>query len=359
MKVETDRTAFASALGAILPAAGRDGASYRAVMRGCRIDAEPGLLRLTCSDLDRTATVTMAAEVAEPGSALPPAALLASLVGRASSERITMVLDDTTLALTMGDAEAVLATFNLADWPRLGTESGQTVKATATDVDRIIRAAYAAEAKDFSTGLRCIRFADATATTADHHRSATATLSVEVPAMLAPAAESITALKSLGGGEAIIGAAGNFATFATLDGTLSWAVRCVEAAYPDTDQFYKGDRPHRLTVERGALLAAVAMVHPFAVAASAALPLRFDLDDDRLTVSGRAAELGSGQAAIAASGSLPGVVAFGASYLTDTLKAVGDDEITLEMSATRKPAIVVGDGLTQLLMPIDPKIVGA
>ena len=88
------------------------------VLAGLRLEAGDGLT-LSCFDYDLAATARVAADVAEPGTALVPGRLLAEITRSLPAQPAEFTADGDVVSLTCGSAEFALVSLPLADYPEL------------------------------------------------------------------------------------------------------------------------------------------------------------------------------------------------------------------------------------------------
>jgi DNA polymerase III subunit beta len=88
------------------------------VLSGLRLAAAGGLT-LSCFDYELAATAEVAAEVAEPGTALVPGRLLAEIVRSLPGQPAEFTADGDMVSLTCGSAEFALVSLPLAEYPEL------------------------------------------------------------------------------------------------------------------------------------------------------------------------------------------------------------------------------------------------
>ncbi|HEV3290148.1 MAG TPA: DNA polymerase III subunit beta [Streptosporangiaceae bacterium] len=88
------------------------------VLSGLRLAAADGLT-LSCFDYELAATAQVAAEVAEPGTALVPGRLLAEITRSLPGQPVDFAADGDVVTLTCGSAEFALVSLPLAEYPEL------------------------------------------------------------------------------------------------------------------------------------------------------------------------------------------------------------------------------------------------
>jgi DNA polymerase-3 subunit beta len=110
------------------------------VLSGLRLAAANGLT-LSCFDYELAATADVAAEVAEPGTALVPGRLLAEIVRSLPGQPAEFTADGDMVSLTCGSAEFALVSLPFAEYPELpptpplaGTVDGGELAAAVAQV---------------------------------------------------------------------------------------------------------------------------------------------------------------------------------------------------------------------------------
>ena len=94
------------------------------VLAGLRLEAGEGLT-LSCFDYDLAATARVAADVAEPGTALVPGRLLAEITRSLPAQPAEFTADGDVVSLTCGSAEFALVSLPLADYPELPPDAAE------------------------------------------------------------------------------------------------------------------------------------------------------------------------------------------------------------------------------------------
>ena len=157
-----------------------------------------------------------------------------------------------------------------------------------------------------------------------------------------------------------VGMSGRNATFAA--GLVTVQSRLVEAKFPDYRKILpsRDRQPHRLTLARAGLLAAVARVATMVERATAALPMRLEIEplSDVLKLSATHSVFGTASTEIEIANWPMGIhVSLGVnpSYLTQALQALTDEHAILSFGDSMTPISVTGDNepnAVQLIMPM-------
>ena len=147
------------------------------VLAGLRLAAEDGSLALSCFDYEVSARVRVAAEVAEPGTALVPGRLLAEITRSLPPQPAEFTSDADSVSLSCGSAEFTLVALPAEEYPALpeppaaaGTVDGGVLAAA---IAQVVPAASRDDTLPMLTGV-CLDFDGATLTLAatDRYRLA-------------------------------------------------------------------------------------------------------------------------------------------------------------------------------------------
>jgi DNA polymerase III subunit beta len=89
------------------------------ILSGLLLEADADGLTLSCFDYEVSARITVAAEVADPGTVLVPGRLLAEITRSLPSANVEFEHDTDDVTLTCGPASFTLVTLPVRDYPRL------------------------------------------------------------------------------------------------------------------------------------------------------------------------------------------------------------------------------------------------
>jgi DNA polymerase-3 subunit beta len=147
------------------------------VLAGLQLAAEDGSLVLSCFDYEVSARVRVAAEVAEPGTALVPGRLLAEITRSLPAQPAEFTSDADSVSLSCGGAEFTLVALPAEEFPALpeppaaaGTADGGVLAAA---IAQVVPAASRDDTLPMLTGV-CLDFDGTTLTMAatDRYRLA-------------------------------------------------------------------------------------------------------------------------------------------------------------------------------------------
>jgi len=338
-------------------------------LSGVLLDARDGRLACRATDLEVTAEVGVDARIAEPGTALVAARLLAQLVARLPDGDVTIADDGDRVRIESGRARFRVRRIPAEDFPNPPALTADaiegSVKASAFSrlVTQVAKAAASGEdARAVLTGVN-LEAADGrlTAAATDTYRLAARSVAFERAvegAAIVPAralAEVERAIASGAGGDVTVVLDAGQAQFRVGDRTLT--TRLVEGPFPNYRSLLPDASEVVVTVDRVALTEALQRA---AVVASAATntPVQLSFSEGGLELAVQNSEAGdvSEQLAAEVEGG-PIEIAFNPRYLQDGLEACGTDAVRFELrdglrAAVLRPAGEDVDDLTYLLMPM-------
>lgn len=345
MKATVEAKTLAHAVGIVAPFVPRY--SHLPALSMIRVDADDEGLRFTASDLEHTCSTVVEATVHDTGTMLAPTHVFTRTVGRFDGD-VTLAVDDGELSLTGADRRVSMRTGDVDDWPRLTWPDvdGQPFDDAAWDrVQRVMQSASVDDARPVLCG---VRFEDGCVVATDSYRMAWATCPEGIDALV-PAEALRRAAKNLDGPPTMTTTLQE-AVFTA--GATSIMTRLIDGEYPKWRGLTRDASPHTLTVDTAALAEAAATVAALPHDPKSPWPVRLDFDHDVLTVSGAIQDVGAAQVTLPAAGTWPGTVGFNPHYLAGALAVAGCDEIQLQVVDAKKPAMISGGDINQLLMPV-------
>jgi DNA polymerase-3 subunit beta len=360
VKFRCDRDALSEALQTV-----QRGVSSRPgipALTGVLIEAGAGgELTLTTTDLEVSARITIEVTVAEPGSALVPARLLADTVKSLSDAPVEFESDRSQAQIRCAAYEGSLRLLPVEDFPGLQEPSGTRVSveagAFADAVGQAARAASRDEARPVLTGVLVeISREGVVLVATDSYRLAVrdlvATADGEgraiVPERALSEAGRAAAADEKGTVEIVVDEAQ--ASFRI--GSLVLTSRLIEGEFPNYRQLLPDQHESRLVVSRQQLLDAVRRVGLFARDTA---PVRLEFNALGVKLSSSSPDVG--QAVEAVEARYEGddlTVAFNPQYLIDGLSAATGESVRLDVRDGLKPGVVRGEGdeFTYLVMPV-------
>jgi len=339
------------------------------VLANVLLTAQAERLGLTVFDLSLGIQVWIAADVEEKGSLTLPARFLNDIVSRLPSCEIEVETNDTAVTLTSDSGHYQMQGLVAEEFP--GLPNLDEIPALNLPADLFLEglqatlfAASTDESKQILTGLHLntsesgVEFA-----TTDGHRLAIANL----PDLVTPEPITMTipakALREL---ERMLGRVADVALrFDTNQaifeltgeqGTERLSCRLLEGQYPAYPQLVPQQFERQVTVERQALLSSIDRIAVLAARKNNIIRLKLDSTEQQVALSAEAPELGMGEERLTAQISGEDLdIAFNVKYLSDGLKAMGSQDVQLQLNSATMPAVlspVSGRKITYLIMPI-------
>jgi len=353
VKATVDAKALAKAVTTVAPFVGRTGMLPSITMIRIQVTAD-STIGFTGGDIDRfcrTSTHTTGLDTA-PGVALAPAKFLANAVARLHGD-VTVSLEDGDLYLVTSKAQLSMPTGPVDEYPRIVWPENDPVTIDGDTWDRIQRVTVSASTDLARPGLCRLYVADGTAWATDSYRGGL-TDTPGLPTLNLPAASIRATGRNLDGDITLV-ADQHAATFADQHTTV-W-MRNLPDDGPRLANLVPPSTNWSFTCATEALLDAVAVVGTLPDDSKIATPLRLsvNVDDDLLEVASTVAQhVGAARATVDATieGTWPDFVGVSPRYLVELVTATRSDQVTVAGVDNRKPMLINGGGLTQILMPV-------
>lgn len=132
--------------------------------------------------------------------------------------------------------------------------------------------------------------------------------------------------------------------------------RTLDGQYPNYRQLVPRSFERQITLDRKSLLAGVDRISVFADPKNNVLKCSIDSNNQEVTLSVDAKDVGSGQESLPAQVTGESIdIAFNVKYLTEGLKALGSSEVSLQLNQANSPVILTplgGIKMVYLVMPV-------
>lgn len=334
-------------------------------------------LRITGTNLEIALSVSLQAEVIEPGQLSVRAEVLTNLVSSLPRHEVTLEAKTgaTDLRVMCGTTKSRIPGLPADDFPTIARIGDQPPTAvTKVDVLReaISQVVFAAATDDSRPVLAGtyveFRKQELTLAAADGFRLSVRTLSLEQSAaaecsILIPAKALAELARVVGDSEETVQllVTPNRSQVLARSGRLEFLSRLIDGHFPDFRQLLPQQWRTRVTVDREAFLAAARRAKIFAQSNNEVVKLELvpgdsELDPGLLVISAQAAEAGDTEDTLPARVEGPAAtIAFNGRYLTDILSVLKSDEIMLEMTTPNAAGVFrpVGDeSFVHLVMPM-------
>ena len=339
------------------------------ILNNVLMEATPGKLRLTATNLEIGIKQAIDAEVQEEGSITVPARLLTDYVSANPDASISMTLDkkNQSLKLKSEHFDADIRGIDPADFPPVpsGTE-GRKVQLSQADlkdaIEQTVIAASSDEGRPVLTGVYAqLNGGHVTFAATDGHRLAVKTLAVpadgQQPDTMVIPARALAELSRIlkGGSEQVdltVAPQKNQVFFKA--GDVELMSRLIEGTYPNYQQVIPAQSTTTITTKTQDLLFTTKMVSLFSK--DAANVIKFKTEGGKLTLTANTSEVGQNVAGVDAK--IDGQdlqVAFNSKYLLDVLAILGTEEVQLGFTGPLNPGIIrpVGkDDYLYIIMPV-------
>jgi DNA polymerase-3 subunit beta len=311
------------------------------------IEAQEAGLRISATDLEVGARVSVPATVARPGAITLVARKLLELVRELPAHPITLKLQESGwVQLLCGPATFRLVGLPAEEYPPL--ESGEPNGAVTVDGGRlralVSRTSYAMsqdESRPFLNGLYfVVKKGELRLVATDGHRLALG----KVPAEASVEMSGIVPRKAVQElGRVLTGS--EEAALAIRDGQFLLRTpgfvltsKLIEGTFPSYEQVLPKAHPRRVTVERESLIAALRRVS--VVADDRTRPIRLTVGAASLRLSAQSQELGEGEEVLSAeSAGEELTIGFNARYVLDALGPMEGDRVVIELKDALSPGV--------------------
>lgn len=318
------------------------------ILSNVLIEAQGEHVRITATDLEVSARVSLPATVSGPGGVTLAARKLLELVRELPAQPITLSLQPNGwVQLTCGSASFRLVGLPAEEYPPIDTDGGEG--AVAVDGARfrgmVARTSYAMsqdESRPFLNGLYVtLRKGELRLVATDGHRLAVARAEVGAGGEMAGIVprKAVQELgRVVGAGEELALAIRENQVFVQTTGFLL-ASKLIEGQFPNYEQVLPKAHPHRLAVAREALIAALRRVS--VVADDRTRPVRLSARPGAVRVSASSQELGEAEESLTAefTGQEEIAMGFNARYLLEALGPMEGERVSVELKDPLSPGV--------------------
>jgi DNA polymerase-3 subunit beta len=326
------------------------------VLAGVLIEAsDDGTLTLSAFDYEVSARITVAAEVAEPGTVLVLGRLLADISRNLPARPIDVATDGNKVQVTCGSSRFSLLMMPSDDYPTLPTSPAPT-GTIAGDVftQAVAQVSIAADRGDtlpILTGVRLEIDGDkVTLLATDRYRLAMRELTWNPEATdasyvaLVPArtlSDTARALGASGSVEIALGSsAGGDGLIGFEAGQRRATTRLLDGEYPKVTSIFPSSVDTEAVIETAALVEAVKRV---ALVAERNTPVRLKFTEGQVAIEAGTGDDAQASEAVEATLTGPDIeIAFNPQFLLDGLGAVGTPYSRLSFTQSSRPAVLSG-----------------
>ena len=362
MEVHVDRDAFLKGLQMVHNVV--EPRQTLPILANVLLETEGETLRLTATDLEVGARVSVPAKVASGGSTTLSARKLLEIVKELPAASLSLkVQDNAWVALRCGGASYKLVGLSAADFPAVATGEAaswitldgkllrdmlaQTIFAVSHDESR-----YALNGVLFAVQDREIRIV-----ATDGHRLA---LAVRPLASAGAAVSGIVPRKAVqeiarivGSGEDVQVAISENQFILQMPNVLLMA-RLIEGTFPNYEQVVPKTHPHKIAISRGTLTAALRRVS--VLSEERTKPVKFTLSQGLLKLTAYSPDFGEAEEQIEVPyAGEEMTIGFNSRYVLDALGAQGTEQVVMELKDGLSPGIIKSfeeEGSLCVIMPM-------
>lgn len=348
MKLKIIKSKFIESLKAVQNVVSGKGALP--ILQNVLIEAKGKEVKLTTTDLDISIRATCECEVIEQGRTTLPVKILFNSIVKLPEGELTVDVDAKERAtITAGNVRYRLAGLPESEFPRLQKEeegfSYSLPRATLQEMFR--KTAYAASQDDTRRTLKGVfmSFKDnkLTMVATDGRRLALVENEMEISKgaekdIVLPSKAVAEIQRSLGEGEVVLIKIQKSQLCFDLGNVVIYS-KLMEDAYPNYRQVIPNEVKEHISIDRQLLLDALDRVSVMTMDEAHSIKLIFQ--SNKLTVTSAANDIGDArdEVAIKYAGETIEIM-FNPSYVMDPLKAIDDDEVSIELNNGHSPAVI-------------------
>ena len=365
MKLTTKREELVNKLSTVSRAVSTRAATQ--ALSGVLLNASPGEVTLTATDLDMGLKTTVDAEVTSEGSVLLPGRLLAEVVRSLGDAEVEIESRDAErdVEIRSGSSSFHLRVLPAEDFPRLpepgdGTKLKIPAAALAASIDLVARAASRDDMRPVLTGVFVSASGrEMTMVATDSYRLAVkrteleAELGGEIEANIpARALRELGRILSTEGVEEVeVALQTNQAIFQA--GAIVLTTRLIEGQFPNFRQLLPESYEHDVRLPRSEFLDVARRVSQLAQRNA---PLRLAFAPGELTVSAETPDVGDAEEKMPAAFEGETLeIGFNPEFLKEGIESVGGEEVLVRLISPLRPGLlqpVEDDDFRYLVMPI-------
>lgn len=320
------------------------------VLENVLLEAKDKELTLTTTDLDLSICIKVECESADEFSTTLPVKLLFNSISKLPEGVIEITVDDNDVAeIASGKARFTINGISAAEFPKLplDAEAYAYEVPVATFREMLRKTAYAASQDETRRVLKgvLLKFGGnkIVMVATDGRRLALVENEMEIPSgeqcdIILPA-KAVQELSrcSAGEGNIRIKVQGSQVSFQT--GTMQIFSKLIDEKYPNYDQVIPQHCQEHVTIDRQLLLDALDRASVMTMSQVHSTKLIFDLNRLVVTAADNQKGSASDEVEINYAGERMEIM-FNPNYLMDPLKAIDDDEITIDLNDGHSPVIL-------------------
>ena len=348
MKFKIVRSKFLEGLKSVQNIVGAKGSLP--ILQNVLLDASGKELTMTTTDLDISIKAVCECEVVEEGKTTIPVKFLFNAIAKVAEGEVEVETDEKDRAtICAGNAKFKLAGLAEADFPKLPQDEDSfayTIQ-QATFRDMLRKVSYAASQDDTRRTLKGVlmSFKDEklTMVATDGRRLALVEQEIEFPKdaekdIVLPSKAVCELQRSLNGDTELSMMVQKSQICFKIDNLMIYS-KLMDDAYPNYRQVIPVDTKEHIAVDRQLLLDALDRASVMTMDEAHSTKLIFS--EGKLTVTSAASDIGEAKDEVPIKYAGEKIeILFNPSYVMDCLKAIDDDEVTMNLSDGHSPAVI-------------------
>lgn len=348
MKFKIIRSKFSEGLKSVQNIVASKGSSP--VLQNVLLEANGKGLKMTTTDLDISICCTVECEVIEEGATTLPVKLLSNSILKLAEGEVEVDVDAQDRAsIVCGNSKYRLAGLPAAEFPKLPqNEEAYAYRIPRATLREMLRkTAYAASQDDTRRTLKGVlmsfKEAKLTMVATDGRRMALIENEIEFPAseerdLVLPSKVVQELQRSLNGeGEAEVTVQNGQISFSL--GEIKIFSKLMDEAYPNYRQVIPTETAQKVVIDRQLLLDALDRASVMTMDEAHSTKLIFE--GNKLTVTSAASDIGEARDEVDIKYAGEKIeILFNPTYVMDPLKAIDDDEVSINLNNGQSPAVI-------------------
>ena len=320
------------------------------IIQNAMLEAKEGKLSLVTTDLDISVKSTVDCDVVEAGATTLPVKLLSSTIASCAEGVVELEADPQDRArISAGSAAFKLSGMAVADFPALPASENAFAYTLpqATLREMLRKTSYAVSQDETRKTLKGVLMSfkegKLTMVATDGRRLALVEHEIDFPAaaerdIILPSKVVAELQRSLGGDGSVKITIEKSQVSFNLGDTQIYS-KLLDEIYPNYRQVIPNSCKERIEVDRKLLLDAIDRASVMTMEESSSIRLTFE--ENQLLVSSVAADIGEAKDVVPIKyGNEKIEIVFNPSYVKEPLKAIDEDEVTIELNNGSSPAII-------------------
>lgn len=321
-----------------------------AILQNVLLEAADSYLTMTTTDLDISIKVKCECEVISEGSSTLPVKLLFSLINKVAEGEVIIDIDSNERAIiNAGSTKFKLAGMPCSDFPKLpnGNDSNTYKLSKQTFKEMLRKVSYAASQDDTRRTLKGVLLSfknqKLTMVATDGRRLALVESEIEFPVTaekdIVLPSKAVNELQRSISGEGDIEVIIKDTQICFILDNINIYSKLIDDKYPDYQQVIPKETSQCISIDRQLLLDALDRASVMTMDEAHSTKLIFS--NGKLTVTSAASDIGeaSDEVIIKYAGETIEIM-FNPTYVMDPLKAIDDDEVTININNGHSPAVI-------------------